>query len=834
MLTHLCCYHSLVKFPKAKPARRASPLPVRDGIAFDVRPSPEMNDAGSKTTVNMPHQQHVYTPEDVSRSEFIPFNVNRRLPAYDNCGFWEYPGRMGWLVHRQDRRCHAPRCPPGACKMDSAKQHSNYGLATPGISRLNGSQTTVAEKVAFLQAWLFFGALAETYSICGLVFDGDAEVFDTKHLNGLPMRLFNATQASQSAGSAKIKEQLYAIIRQVQLMMTRASEWEDEHQYTLEECEILFSIHILLRVISLALLCHYQDLGRRDEMNFSVADMGLDWKPEGQMSMMAFTHSRLFARGSWCRSEMWHVLRSFDVSTFACYLDRPSARLNHEACTDTTCMAYQVNEEDYSTLHVNADCNCTSIRVNSADLRDVLARNMIPAIQISEDHFEMEVVEAESHPYIAISHVWADGLGNPFDNSLPKCQIQRLLDFITNLTEAFTFRPRRVALWIDTLCIPVAPHLREYRKAAIRLLDRTYAKAEGVLVLDRELCSFESRRASILELSIRLTCSGWLKRLWTLQEASVSAGAEKLYIQMSDGPAQWSALSQRFFYGPSRSQPSSPIQAVKMDLVYGTHLIDVMDRIPSLESIREPRFDTKLEMIIRAVQNRSTSKREDEVVCAASLLGLDLSEILSVEDVQDRMERFYYALGDIPSGVIFSEFGVPGFAARNLGRAPFRWAPASLLALERPMELSLAVSAHRFSEQASIYGRCEKDGLHIRHIGFVFTDPQAVVLQKRTILVDTTTSKSYLLSLALSENSPDSVGPLDRCALIFKTDICSDVVITAVEKEEESEFRVVIVGHGRVKALDSDSDSDSEVTTTNTQQALCGASTSREQRWCFT
>ncbi|KAJ6568778.1 hypothetical protein B0H19DRAFT_914309, partial [Mycena capillaripes] len=290
---------------------------------------------------------------------------------------------------------------------------------------------------------------------------------------------------------------------------------------------------------------------------------------------------------------------------------------------------------------------------------------------------------------------------------------------------------------IDTLCIPVAPHLREYRKVAIRLLERTYAKAEGVLVLDRELYSFESRRAPILELSIRLTCSGWFKRLWTLQEASVSAGTGKLYIQMSDGPAQWDALSQHFFYGPPRSQPSAIplptripttldpppppiIQAVKRDLVYGTHLWVALDRIPSLESIREPRFNTKLETIIRAVQNRSTSKKEDEVVCVASLLGLDLRDILGVEGVQERMERFYRALGDIPSGVIFSEFGIPDFAARNLRRAPFRWAPASLLALESPMNLSLAVSAQRFSEQTQIYGRCEMNGLHIRHAGFVF------------------------------------------------------------------------------------------------------------------
>ncbi|KAJ6568777.1 hypothetical protein B0H19DRAFT_938649, partial [Mycena capillaripes] len=106
-------------------------------------------------------KQHVYTPDDISRPEFISFSVPRRLPAYDNCGFWDYPGRMGWYVHRHDRRCHPPRCPPGVCTVDSANQPSKYGLALPSISRVDRSPTTVAGKVAFLQAWLFFGALAE-------------------------------------------------------------------------------------------------------------------------------------------------------------------------------------------------------------------------------------------------------------------------------------------------------------------------------------------------------------------------------------------------------------------------------------------------------------------------------------------------------------------------------------------------------------------------------------------------------------------------------------------------------------------------------------------------
>ncbi len=91
-----------------------------------------------------------------------------------------------------------------------------------------------------------------------------------------------------------------------------------------------------------------------------------------------------------------------------------------------------------------------------------------------------------------------------------------------------------MALWIDTLCIPVAPHLEHYRKLAIRLLGQTFYDAKIVLVLDRELCSVESQKVSNLELGIRIVSGGWMKRIWTLHEAALSieskSSLRKMYL----------------------------------------------------------------------------------------------------------------------------------------------------------------------------------------------------------------------------------------------------------------------------------------------------------------
>jgi hypothetical protein len=75
-------------------------------------------------------------------------------------------------------------------------------------------------------------------------------------------------------------------------------------------------------------------------------------------------------------------------------------------------------------------------------------------------------------PYVAISHVWADGLGNPASNGLPRCQLDKLFALLGDLINPSTFasirfkksstiqralwnRTSRRYFWMDTFCIPV-------------------------------------------------------------------------------------------------------------------------------------------------------------------------------------------------------------------------------------------------------------------------------------------------------------------------------------------------------------------------------------------
>jgi hypothetical protein len=76
-------------------------------------------------------------------------------------------------------------------------------------------------------------------------------------------------------------------------------------------------------------------------------------------------------------------------------------------------------------------------------------------------------------PFVALSHVWSDGLGNPAANSLPQCQLLRLqrnvldlrqskLNFQTGIINIGALQWDQIRMtndlsmkwfWLDTLCI---------------------------------------------------------------------------------------------------------------------------------------------------------------------------------------------------------------------------------------------------------------------------------------------------------------------------------------------------------------------------------------------
>ncbi|KAI6045425.1 hypothetical protein EDC04DRAFT_2497115, partial [Pisolithus marmoratus] len=117
---------------------------------------------------------------------------------------------------------------------------------------------------------------------------------------------------------------------------------------------------------------------------------------------------------------------------------------------------------------------------------ELLSQGHIPVIRWNKVHHEFLVGTSSDTPYVAISHVWADGRGSTTEKGLPACQIDALVFAIQRLISTGAF-------WIDSLCVPEA---RNSRGRAIGLMSKTYSDAQVVLVLDSGIhsCSISAPR----------------------------------------------------------------------------------------------------------------------------------------------------------------------------------------------------------------------------------------------------------------------------------------------------------------------------------------------------
>jgi hypothetical protein len=163
----------------------------------------------------------------------------------------------------------------------------------------------------------------------------------------------------------------------------------------------------------------------------------------------------------------------------------------HRHCLEKRCLANQVDEQHYTTRHIQDGCNCPFITMSDKTAPDsdvicsILADEGIPLILSAGQEERPSVFEAvrwdNERPFIAISHVWSDGRGNPTQNSLPLCQLIWLQQAVNDLCYE---QEKPVPFWIDTLCVPLTT---KSRKIALSNMRSIYEKAHGVLVLDNAL-----------------------------------------------------------------------------------------------------------------------------------------------------------------------------------------------------------------------------------------------------------------------------------------------------------------------------------------------------------
>jgi hypothetical protein len=291
---------------------------------------------------------------------------------------------------------------------------------------------------------------------------------------------------------------------------------------------------------------------------------------------------------------------------------------------------------------------------------------------------------------------------------------------------------------MDTLCIPVADeHMslsekgryKSLRKKSIQMMRQIYHRAEAVLVFDADLQRL-TLNSTVYDNAMAIYLSNWLHRLWTFQEGML---AKQLIFQLEDGPLAADAFTD---------ESVQEAEAAEENGLYGSFQFDArsaaMGHFVILRDFVEERLSSpagNLPSLAHAIQQRTTSRISDEAICAATILDMDMTDILAVErtDVQDealaetRMKIFFKQLGGFTPGIIFHQ-------QKHMSSVGYRWAPKSLLGA-RPGDFNRDIEA----EHASFDG----EGLNVRYPGFILDKVQQVPGSGTDVEVMTKHDKRY-------------------------------------------------------------------------------------------
>jgi len=417
----------------------------------------------------------------------------------------------------------------------------------------------------------------------------------------------------------------------------------------------------------------------------------------------------------------------------ACHLIT-SLTNKHQQCSEFSCSAYERDKNEYKTKHTSRFCTCVHRTVCVAELVRILEKGEIPAIHLQDSSQVLSVMPAIR--YVAISHVWSDGLGNPDANTLPYCQIESIARFVSNL---YSPLEPTIPFWIDTLCCPVEPY--SARTQAIRLMRKTYQDAEKVLVIDSYLQAQTISSLSTTEILMMIHLSKWNRRLWTLQEKIF--GRKRLYFQFEDmslclddiilrGMTPDMILSEDLDRLAAIHQLSHDTSGVTK-AVWGDYAV-----LNTLDA-SSPRA---IAAIQRMLPFRATTRASDEALCLGSLLNLDMKRILSVPEAV-RMESLWSEMPNVPPNMIF-------WIGPKLKKKGLRWAPSTLLN---------GRDLHNVDFAEADTAKLTPRGLRVRYPGWMLGCKNGLQVQAQFYIMDTSetlymiscfngTSREYL--------SPDS------------------------------------------------------------------------------
>lgn len=395
--------------------------------------------------------------------------------------------------------------------------------------------------------------------------------------------------------------------------------------------------------------------------------------------------ARRMARQGWCPYQAEWVAKNFGPLSgyyIALLGPRPTPLQCHISCDGRKCSLLQIDEASYATGH-RPGCGegCEMVAPCVKEICAILEDGGVPILVVRCDEngglgasLDVRVERcAPGREFYAVSHVWSDGMGNPRANALPTCQLSMLVSTALEARRA-KITPTdgdskekedpEIAIWMDTLCVPLVP---KARKLAIQRMKLTYSLAARVLVFDAALQQCSLQGASSLEQGYRVLSCNWQRRLWTLQEAVF---APKLSFRFADGILFFEDLPMHSMEEEMQGPPPDiATLEMRMALRYfcsGAYRAEVNAEVVN----QTARVDRLIETVTHFC-HRTTSRMSDEAICLATLLDADVGAILDTP-APERLRRVLEHQRGFSPSVIFLH-------GPKMQEEPWRWAPASLM-----------------------------------------------------------------------------------------------------------------------------------------------------------
>ncbi|KAM5349010.1 hypothetical protein ACJ41O_008833 [Fusarium nematophilum] len=405
---------------------------------------------------------------------------------------------------------------------------------------------------------------------------------------------------------------------------------------------------------------------------------------------------QFFLENGWCPREVKIIsdlVEGDHCALLLCsQLDRHH-NLDHSKCNAGECKAYQVDPDTYRTQH-HQDCHgCDFLGFDGFDSEDPARSKLLETIMCDQSQLSwcrptpMAVYHEGQLRLVPVSV--RQLLGHPFGK-------------LSKYGEA--------------------------KENAIKNMEGIYKSSTKVLVLDRTLTGIRSHGMSKEEIGLRIMCSGWARRLWTLQEGLYQA---QVHYQFADTTYTFKDLNEavrRTHAFPARSKTIPETHFLRELLTNPPHCaadyeplacfahkalsccwtrissffkeLDIRysqpdpDWFPGMQLV--PGMTVLVPRAMRTIAYRTTSRSEDEGLILASLTNWSArsAEPLTEVPAKERMRIYFKQFAIVPSQLIFLD-------QKRYEDDGDRWIPESLLAQStkgtNPLPYEHAIISDEFS-----------------------------------------------------------------------------------------------------------------------------------------